>query len=230
MEPPRVRAVCAGRVDEIEHPGGVERTAIGKTPVEGRVRLGPAERGGESGVAGDEIDDATHHGGRDQAVYAYAREDLDHFVELLGEPIPDGFFGENLVTSGLEVSRARIGERWRIGGGGGPLLEVASVRIPCQTFARWIDRHGIDATAWVRRFTQEARPGAYLRVVEAGEIGAGDDIEVVSRPDHDVDVALMFRALTTSRDLLPRLHAVDDLAVSARRALEAYEAAAGRRD
>ena len=222
MTAPRVRSVNIGRVSDVEHPGGIERTAIGKQPAEGRVRLAaPAD--GEAGAAGDEIGDPVHHGGRDQAVYAYAREDLDHFVELLGEPIPDGFFGDNLTTTGIDLNACLIGERWRVGDDG-PLLEVASVRIPCQTFARWVASHGLDATGWVRRFTAAGRSGPYLRVIEAGEVGAGDAIEVVSRPDHDVDVATMFAAVTTRRDLLPRLDAVDDLASAARASLETYRA------
>ncbi|QWC85838.1 MOSC domain-containing protein [Nocardioidaceae bacterium] len=220
---PHVRSVCVGRAADVQHPGGVERTAIGKEPVQGRVRLEPAGPLGEAGAVGDEIVDDAFHGGRDQAVYAYAREDLDHFVELLGVPVPDGFFGENLTTSGIDLNACLVGERWRLGEGG-PLLEVASVRTPCRTFALWLTHHGIDATSWVKRFTREGRSGAYLRVLEPGTVGAGDGIDVVSRPGHDVDVATMFRAMTTGRDLLPRLREVEDLAVVARERLEAYEA------
>jgi MOSC domain-containing protein YiiM len=131
-------------------------------------------------------------------VYAVAREDLDAWERELGRPLRTGVFGENLTTSGLDVSGALIGERWRVG----PdlLLEVTSGRIPCRTFQGHLGER-----RWVRRFTAQAAPGAYLRVIEPGEIRAGDAIEVVRRPDHEVTVAFQFRAVTTERSLLPRV-------------------------
>ncbi|WP_406218531.1 MOSC domain-containing protein [Streptomyces decoyicus] len=175
-------------------------TGIDKRPVDGPVSVaapGPKGTGG-SGLAGDAVVDLRHHGGDDQAVYAYAREDLDDWQRELGRELANGFFGENLTTSGVEVTVARIGERWRVG----PqlLLEVTSPRIPCRTFHGWLGERG-----WLKRFTQAAVPGAYLRVIEAGEIRAGDAVEVVHRPNHEVTIELMFRALTSRRELLPRL-------------------------
>ncbi|MGW7025206.1 MOSC domain-containing protein [Streptomyces decoyicus] len=175
-------------------------TGIDKRPVDGPVSVtapGPKGTGG-SGLAGDAVVDLRHHGGDDQAVYAYAREDLDDWQRELGRELANGFFGENLTTSGVKVTGARIGERWRVG----PqlLLEVTSPRIPCRTFHGWLGERG-----WLKRFTQAAVPGAYLRVIEAGEIRAGDAVEVVHRPDHEVTIELMFRALTSRRELLPRL-------------------------
>ncbi|NGO69440.1 MOSC domain-containing protein [Streptomyces boncukensis] len=179
-------------------------TGIDKRPAEGPVAVaapGPKGTGG-SGVAGDTIADLRHHGGNDQAVYAYAREDLDVWEgELDGRPLRNGVFGENLTTGGGDVNAALIGERWRIGAADtGPLLEVCGARIPCRTFAGWLEERG-----WVRRFTQRALPGAYLRVVEPGEVCAGDAVTVEHRPAHEVTVALLFRALTTERELLPRV-------------------------
>ncbi|MEU9484406.1 MOSC domain-containing protein [Streptomyces decoyicus] len=175
-------------------------TGIDKRPVDGPVAVsapGPKGTGG-SGLAGDAVVDLRHHGGDDQAVYAYAREDLDDWQRELGRELANGFFGENLTTSGVEVTGARIGERWRVG----PqlLLEVTSPRIPCRTFHGWLGERG-----WLKRFTRAAVPGAYLRVIEAGEIRAGDAVEVLHRPDHEVTIELMFRALTSRRELLPRL-------------------------
>ncbi|WP_327703441.1 MOSC domain-containing protein [Streptomyces decoyicus] len=175
-------------------------TGIDKRPVDGPVAVSaPGPKGiGGSGLAGDAVVDLRHHGGDDQAVYAYAREDLDDWQRELGRELANGFFGENLTTSGVEVTGARIGERWRVG----PqlLLEVTSPRIPCRTFHGWLGERG-----WLKRFTQAAVPGAYLRVIEAGEIRAGDAVEVVHRPDHEVTIELMFRALTSRRELLPRM-------------------------
>jgi MOSC domain-containing protein YiiM len=184
----------------------VGTTAIDKRPVDGPVAVSvPGAKGtGEVGIAGDRVHDVKHHGGPDQAVYAYAREDLDEWGEQLGRDLPGGVFGENLTTSGLDVNGARIGERWRIGPA--VLLEVAVPRIPCRTFQGWMEEAG-----WIKRFTRRALPGAYLRVIEPGEIRAGDPITVEYRPDHDVTVSLTFRALTMEPELLPQLRAADAL-------------------
>jgi MOSC domain-containing protein YiiM len=154
-------------------------------------------------VAGDTVCDLRHHGGHDQAVYAYAREDLDAWEVDLGRPLTGGVFGENLTTRGLDITGALIGERWRVGER--CLLQVTSPRIPCRTFAGWLEDRG-----WVRRYTLRGTPGAYSRVVEPGAVQAGDRIAVVHRPGHDVTIGLMFRALTIEKALLPRLLAAGD--------------------
>jgi MOSC domain-containing protein YiiM len=184
-------------------PGGA--TGIDKRPAEGPVRVsdpGPKGRGA-SGVGGDAVCDLRHHGGSDQAVYAFAREDLDFWEETLGRPLANGTFGENLTTSGLDITGAKIGERWRIGPD--VVLEATSGRIPCRTFQGFLDEKG-----WVRRFTRRAVAGAYLRVITPGEIRAGDAIEIVHRPDHEVTVGLSFRAATLERELLPQVLAAGD--------------------
>jgi MOSC domain-containing protein YiiM len=181
-------------------------TGIDKRPVTGPVAVNAAgpKGTGAVGLAGDRVHDVEHHGGTDQAVYAYAREDLDEWAKQLGRELPGGVFGENLTTSGLDVNGALIGERWRVGVD--VVLEVTGPRIPCGTFQGWMRERG-----WIKRFTLEARPGAYLRVVRPGAIKAGDEIMVEDRPGHDVTVALVFRALTREPDLLPRLLAADAL-------------------
>jgi MOSC domain-containing protein YiiM len=183
-------------------------TGIDKRPVDGPVAVAaPGPKGtGAVGLAGDRVYDVKHHGGDDQAVYAYAREDLDRWEKELGRTLPNGSFGENLTTAGYDVNAALIGERWRVGGPTGPLLEVSCPRIPCATFAGWLDERG-----WMKRFTQAALPGPYLRVIEPGELAAGDAVRVVHRPEHDVTVELCFRAFTTDPDLLPRLLVADAL-------------------
>ncbi|NUL02748.1 MOSC domain-containing protein [Streptomyces lunaelactis] len=202
----KLLTVNVGRPKTVDYTDSLSgATAIDKQPAEGAVRVvepGPKGEGG-SGVVGDTVCDLRHHGGTDQAVYAFAREDLDFWERELGRPISNGTFGENLTTSGLDVNGAKIGERWRIG----PdlVLEVTSGRVPCRTFASWLGEK-----QWVRRFTQNGAPGAYLRVIEPGEIRAGDAIEIVHRPDHDVTVGLSFRAGTIERTLLPRLLAAGE--------------------
>jgi MOSC domain-containing protein YiiM len=195
----------------------IGRTAIEKNAVTGPVRVETL------GLAGDQIADTVHHGGIDQAVYAFAREDLDDWVERLDAPLADGMFGENLTTSGIDVNEAEVGEHWRIGSA---LFEVASVRTPCNDFKGWMGESGIDNTAWVKRFTAVGRPGPYLRVVEEGTLQAGDALIVEHRPGHGVTVSTMFRALTTDRSLLPELLRVDGLVAEARRAAEKYVASA----
>ncbi|MFJ2056232.1 MOSC domain-containing protein [Streptomyces sp. NPDC087908] len=188
----------ARAVDYTESATGL--TAIDKRPVEGPVRIeAPGALGvGRSGLAGDTVCDLRFHGGDDRAAYAFAREDLDRWEQELGRPLANGCFGENLTTHGIDVNGALIGERWRIGEE--VVLEVTGGRIPCRTFAGFLEEKG-----WVKRFTQsDAGPGALLRVIVPGEIRAGDPVTVVHRPDHDITVALLHRAATTERALLPR--------------------------
>jgi MOSC domain-containing protein YiiM len=180
-------------------------TGIGKQPTDGPVEVrapGPKSTGRGSGLVGDFIGDGKHHGGDDQAVYAFQREDLDEWERRLGRELPNGFFGENLTTIGLDINNARIGERWRIGDE--VVLQVTAPRIPCATFRGWMGEKG-----WAKIFTAAGRPGAYLKVITPGAIRAGDPIEVINRPDHDVTVTLLFKATTTKRELLPRLLAAE---------------------
>lgn len=194
---------------------GIGRTSIDKAPAVGPVEVG------RLGLAGDEVSDTRFHGGPDQAVYAFAREDLDRWAEELGQEIRDGQFGENLTTRGLDVNEAEVGERWLVGTA---LLEVASIRTPCNDFKTWMGRCGHDDRAWVKRFALDARPGPYLRVLDPGAVQAGDDIAVLHRPGHGVTVSLMFRALNLEPALLPRLLEVDGLAERPRRKAEQYVA------
>jgi MOSC domain-containing protein YiiM len=173
------------------------QTGIDKRPVAHRVRAQAL------GLTGDHVLDTKNHGGLDQAVYAYAREDAAWWAAHLDREIAPGQFGENLSTEGLEVSGATIGERWAIGSA---LFEVCAPRIPCKVFAGF---WGVPDL--IKRFTERGAPGAYLRVLTEGEVGAGDQIDVVHRPAHGVTVGETFRALTTAPELLPRLLAAPEL-------------------
>jgi len=197
-----------GRERATEH-SDVGLTGIDKRPVAGRVTVvapGPRGTAGStgSGVTGDLVCDHRHHGGDDQAVYAYSREELDLWQRELGRELPNGVFGENLTTLGLDTTDALIGERWQVGPQA--VLEVSATRIPCNTFQGWLEERG-----WVRRFTQRALPGAYLRVITPGGIGAGDEVTVLSRPEHGLTSGMVFRALTLEPELLPRLLEVPEL-------------------
>jgi MOSC domain-containing protein YiiM len=185
---------------------GLTATYIDKQPVEGPVRVtSPGPKGdGSVGLEGDRVGDVEHHGGTDQAVYVYGSEDYGYFNQLIGREFGPGAFGENLTTTGYDVNDARIGERWA--GPGGLVLEVTGARVPCGTFRGWIAERG-----WLKTFTREARPGPYLRVVEAGHVEAGGELEVVHRPDHDVSVSLFFRAAMGESELIPGILETADL-------------------
>jgi MOSC domain-containing protein YiiM len=170
-------AVCA--VAELHEAGRGGLTAIDKRPLPGLVRI-------ESlGVSGDEQRDVAHHGGVDQALYAYAREEAQRWAGELGRPVTPGMFGENLATRGLTVTDAVIGERWRIGPA--VVVEVTLPRVPCVTFKTWMGE-----PRWVKRFSERGDVGSYLRVITAGTIEAGDAIEVLDRPAHGVTVRELF--------------------------------------
>jgi MOSC domain-containing protein YiiM len=203
----RVISVNTGRGRPAPWAGRVGRSAIDKRPSGGPVAVG------RLGLAGDEQADAEHHGGPHQALYAYAREDLDWWVEQLGRELTSGTFGENLTTAGLDVSGALIGEIWRAGSA---VVQVSSVRIPCGTFRGWMGERG-----WVKRFAAAGRPGAYLRVQQEGTVAAGDRVEVLSRPAASVTVAEAMAAFYGDARLMRRLLTVperdpswDEVAVS----------------
>src|SRR5215471_5395353 len=199
MASARIVAVSTGVVADLVIAGKPDRSAIGKRPAAGPVRVGPL------GLAGDEHGDTQHHGGLDQALYAYAREDLDWWTERVGRELRSGEFGENVTTSGIDVSAALIGETWRLGD---VVVQLTAPRIPCETFKAWMGEE-----RWVRRFAAAGRPGAYLRVLAEGEITAGDAIELVARPAQRVTVAEAMRAYYGDAELMRVLLTVPGRAV-----------------
>jgi MOSC domain-containing protein YiiM len=193
---------------EPTNPSGV--TAIDKRPLEGPVAVGPL------GIEGDHVEDTRHHGGPDQAVYAYAVEDARWWARELGRDVPPGLFGENLTVEGVDVTGAVVGERWRIGGERPDAveLEVRMPRTPCATFARRMGE-----PRWVRRFADHGALGAYLAVRRPGVLSAGDPVEVVHRPAHGVTVAQVFRAAEVAPDKLRFMLAQSDVAAPVERAV-----------
>jgi len=180
---------------------GLDMTGIDKRPVDHPVEVrppGPKRVGLHSGLVGDSIGDVKHHGGDEQAVYAYAREDYDWWEAELGQTLPGGLFGENLTTVGLDVNGALIGEVWRIGAE----LELQPTfgRIPCVTF-----QATMALPHWTRRFAEANRTGAYLRIVTPGQVSAGDRVEIVHRPARSVSVAEAFHVYMFDPSSLARL-------------------------
>jgi MOSC domain-containing protein YiiM len=170
----------------------IVETAIWKLPVKGRVKV----RG--VNLDGDRQADLTVHGGPDKAVYAYAIEETRRWEEELGRPLGPGAFGENLTTAGVDVSGAVLGEHWRIGT---TLLEVVQPRLPCFKLSLKME----DPT-FLRTFARAGRPGAYLKIIEEGDLGSGDRVEVdlAGRPDHGVSVRLVSDAMLVDHSLIPR--------------------------
>ena len=189
----RVTAVCVSGADLLPLPDKrPNRSGIDKRPVPGRVAVHPL------GLDGDVQVNRRHHGGEGQAVYAYAQEDADFWIAELGRELPAGRFGENLRTTGLDLVGALLGEQWRIGTA---LFEVTGPRIPCANFASFWN----DVPHLVKRFAAKGATGAYLRVLETGDVGAGDAVEVVLRPDHGITTERAFRLITTEQHRLPEL-------------------------
>ncbi|BBY81271.1 MOSC domain-containing protein [Mycolicibacterium pulveris] len=185
------------------------KTGFDKRPTTEPVAVrapGHRRTGLGSGLAGDLIGNRRYHGGDDQAVYAYAREDLDDWEISLQRPLTNGMFGENLTTAGVDVTGAVIGERWAVGSDG-LVLEVSRPRTPCRTFTRFLGIRG-----WMGAFTRAGKPGAYLRVITPGQLRAGDGVTVTDRPDHGITIGYVFRAIMTEPELLPDILVADALA------------------
>ena len=196
----RVLSVNVGRAREFDYSGRPAKSAIWKSPVAGRI----AARG--VNFEGDDQADRKAHGGPDKSVYAYAIEDVRWWEEKLGRSLQYGEFGENLTTEGVAVNDALVGERWGIGTA---VFEVSEPRIPCWRLGVRMNDQG-----FVRRFTEALRPGTYLRIIVEGAVGAGDEIRILERPDHDMTIRDIFRIYTRDRGEVERLLAIPRMSES----------------
>ncbi len=208
-------SVNVGGIREFEFDGRAAVSAIWKAPVTGRV----AARG--VNLEGDDQADRAAHGGPDKAVYAYAIEDIRWWKKELGRPLEYGEVGENLTTEGIDINGALVGEHWEIGN---TVLEVSEPRVPC-----WRLGVRMEDKLFPRRFTKAGRPGAYLRIAVEGDVGAGDEIRVVERPDHDMTVGDVFRIYTRDRDDAARLLSVPQMSSSWKRWAEVWMEKSERR-
>ena len=182
---------------EGEWAGSEGKTGIDKRSVEGPVRFAHEQ------VTGDVIVDRKHHGGYHQAIYAYAREDADWWEKELGVSIANGRFGENLTTVGINLNTALIGEQWKIGT---TVVEVSQPRIPCKVFAGFWNRPTL-----IKDFMAAGRPGTYLRIIQEGEIAAGDVIEIISKPSHEISIADLYAAKNGERSKIEAIAQVPQL-------------------
>jgi MOSC domain-containing protein YiiM len=199
---PRVVSVNVGQPRQISvRRGRPLMSSIVKDPVEGRVRATGVN------LEGDRQADLTVHGGADKAVYVYAIEDIAWWAQALERPeVEPSWFGENLTTEGLDVTHSVVGERWRIGEAE---FEVSQPRLPC---AKLGIRFGDGRM--VKAFTRASRPGAYLRILVEGTVGAGDPIELLHRPEHGVTVQLVSDAFLLDPSLQPEAAKAPELAAS----------------
>jgi MOSC domain-containing protein YiiM len=178
-------------VHQGEWTGSEGRTGIDKRSVTGAIEFK------NNGVVGDRVIDTNVHGGYEQAVYAYAREDAQWWEREINEEIPAGRFGENLTTEGIDVNAALIGEQWKIGS---VILEVSQPRIPCRVFAGFWKRATL-----IKDFTQAGRPGTYLRIIQEGTAQAGDAIEVIFKPNHTITISDLFAAKSGERSKINQI-------------------------
>ena len=178
MDDMRVTSVNVGREETIDHGDRRFTTGIRKRPVDGAVYIGA------DSVAGDTISDKKHHGGADQAVYAYSANDYEWWSAELGQEFAPGTFGENLTIEGLPTDM-NVGDRLLIGD---VLLEATAPRIPCSTLAAQMQDSGFGMA-----FRKAERPGIYFRVLNEGEVSAGDAVTCIDNPAPVVSILELYR-------------------------------------
>jgi MOSC domain-containing protein YiiM len=199
----RVESVNVGVPQVVNWFGRDVSTAIWKWPVDGRRWF----RG--VNVDGDDQADRRVHGGPTKAVYAYAAEDYAWWAGEFGVALEPGTFGDNLTVSGIDLTGCIVGERWRIAA---TIVRVTEPRIPCFKLGIRIGDAG-----FVQRFAGAARPGTYLAIEHEGDVGRGDSIELLARPDHGVTIGMVERAYHADPSLRQRLADLTDLSDSWRR-------------
>ena len=174
----RLESINVGRAETISLGNKSMETGICKYPVEGPVMVTT------EGLPSDAIVAVRHHGGPDQAIYAYSADDYDWWAQRTGRAFPPGLFGENLTIRDMPTDM-RVGDRLLIGE---VVLEATAPRIPCDTFATRMQEPGFGL-----RFRDAERPGIYFRVLNEGEIVAGDPVTLVESADHEVTILDLFR-------------------------------------
>jgi MOSC domain-containing protein YiiM len=189
----RLESVNIGRSEKISHGKKSFVTGICKYPATGPVEIA------SEGIADDAIVATEHHGGADQAIYAYSADDYDWWAARTGREFLPGLFGENLTIRDMP-SDMRIGDRLLIGE---VVLEATAPRIPCSTFAA-----RMQDSSFGRAFREAERPGIYFRVLNEGEVAAGDTVTFIENEESDVTILELFRfyyARQHDADALQRL-------------------------
>ena len=199
----KIISVNVGKPKHFNYKGRQAKSAIWKSPVTDKI----IARG--INLDGDEQADREAHGGFDKAVYAYAREDAEWWEQQIGRSIAHGEFGENLTTEGIEVNDALIGERWQIGS---VILEVSEPRIPC-----WRLGVRMQDKSFPKKFTKALRPGPYFRIIQEGELGTGDTISIVEKPNHNLTLRDVFRIYTKDHNEAERILNVEQMSADWKR-------------
>jgi MOSC domain-containing protein YiiM len=169
-------SVNVGLPREVTWKGKTVTTGIFKEPASEGVMVRSLN------LDGDRQADLTVHGGLDKAVYVYPFEHYDYWRgELPDTELTPGIFGENFTSTGLREEEVNIGDRFRIGN---VTLMVTQPRLPCYKLGIRFGRPDI-----VKQFLASRRTGFYFRVLQEGEVGAGDTLELLSRDDNNITVA-----------------------------------------
>jgi ferredoxin-NADP reductase/MOSC domain-containing protein YiiM len=169
-------SINVGKPKEVPWNGRIVRTAIWKSPVAGRVKVA------KLGVDGDGQADLVGHGGEQRAVLVYQLSSYRYWQgHLTHAPFAIGEFGENLTVDGLDDHLVCIGDRYRIGSA---LFEVTQPRVTCFKVGIRVSEPRMPGL-----MVAHGRPGFYMRVIEEGEIGSGDDIVKVSSGTEQMTVA-----------------------------------------
>jgi MOSC domain-containing protein YiiM len=204
----KLSSVNLGQERTLQRNDHVESTGIFKLPTNGPVRVT------NLGLENDVIVSKKHHGGPDQAIYAYGAADYEWWSHELGKEIAPGTFGENLTINAVESAEFNIGDYLHIGD---VTLQVTAPRIPCGTFAaRMADPQ------WVKRFRHAERPGLYCRVLKEGFVKAGDLVLAERYTRETISILEMFRNYyerNKSEETLRR-HLNAPLAIRARQEIE----------
>jgi MOSC domain-containing protein YiiM len=201
-------SVNLGQERILERKGRIERTGIFKSPTHEAVHVT------KLGLEGDAIVSKRHHGGPDQALYVYGAGDYEWWSSELGREFVPGAFGENLTISELESAQYNIGDFLHVGE---VTLQVTAPRIPCGTFAAWMDD-----PQWVKRFRHAERPGFYCRVLQEGLVKAGNPVSTESYTEKTLSVLEMYREFyeKDKSEASLRRHLEAPIAIRARRDLE----------
>ena len=185
-------------------------TGIFKEPTPHRVMMRTLN------LDGDRQADLSVHGGPEKAVYVYPSEHYEFWTrELPDKELPWGVFGENFTTTGLLETGVNIGDKFRIG-----MAEVmvTQPRMPCYKLGIRFGRADI-----IKRFLVSERTGFYLSVLKEGEVGAGDELELIERNAAGVKVVEVTRLYSSDKDnveVLRRLIALEELPESWREYLQ----------
>ena len=195
---PKILSVNVSLPKEIDFEGQKVRTGIFKEPVEGRVMLRTLN------LDGDKQADLTVHGGPDKALYAYPIEHYEYWRRMLTNiEMSNGMFGENLTVDGLKESEVSIGDVFQIGSS---KVIATQPRMPCYKLGVKFGRMDI-----LKMFLASGRSGIYFKVLEEGEVGAGDTIEQIRKDPNGITISDVVRLYASDKEDIKMMRAQSKL-------------------